>query len=432
MENGTDLFNHLLRLLPCGWEAKAKELGALKRARVIKTAGELLRMILLYVTEGKSFAGTSAIISLSGKLISKISVFNRFKKCAEWLKWLCEHIYRQEGLLVEKPQWLEGKNVCLVDASESGKCSKTQQVHFRLHYCIDLFTLCMREFSLTPIKEGEKLSNFKKFGKDDIVMADRGYTNIKGIEYIKKVQADYLLRMNAGVFNLYDAENQKIDLLKHLESLNLKEWETIDIFAHCIIDKKLYPVRICAIRKDEDKEKEGLERISKTNRRKNKGEKKRESELQKQNNKYILVITSLGKQVSAVQIMELYRARWQIEIAFKRLKSIFQYEEIPPRLSENIKTWFYGKLLLAALTETMVNIGRFSPGDEECSKEVLPAPAKQRSLWRELRIAYSMLIKLVLDILDCTNLSLVLKRLSNACRDSKRKRIPQLHSFNSA
>jgi hypothetical protein len=33
---------------------------------------------------------------------------------------------------------------------------------------------------------------------------------------------------------------------------------------------------------------------------------------------------------------------------------------MPARKTENIKTWFYGKLLLAALCETLVNIGRFS------------------------------------------------------------------------
>ena len=57
-------FEELLPLLPEGWEVKAKELGALQRAREIKTAGELLRLILLYLTEGKSFRETSALARL--------------------------------------------------------------------------------------------------------------------------------------------------------------------------------------------------------------------------------------------------------------------------------------------------------------------------------------------------------------------------------
>jgi len=65
--------------------------------------------------------------------------------------------------------------------------------------------------------------------------------------------------------------------------------------------------------------------------------------------------------VTASCIMELYRVRWQIEIAFKRLKSLFQYNDLPMHSGESAFAWFYGKLLLAALCETLVNTGRFSP-----------------------------------------------------------------------
>ena len=85
------------------------------------------------------------------------------------------------------------------------------------------------------------------------------------------------------------------------------------------------------------------------------------SGLREEYDKYIIVATSVGKEVRTEQVLDLYRARWQIEIAFKRLKSLFRYNEMPARKTENIKTWFYGKLLLAALCETLVNTGRFSP-----------------------------------------------------------------------
>ncbi|MDR0760848.1 MAG: transposase, partial [Treponema sp.] len=75
--------------------------------------------------------------------------------------------------------------------------------------------------------------------------------------------------------------------------------------------------------------------------------------------------TSLEGTVSAVQIavqiMELYRMRWEIEQAFKGLKSLFHYNEIPLKLEATAGVWFYGKLLLAALCERIVNKGHFSP-----------------------------------------------------------------------
>ena len=112
---GEDRFKQLACLLPEGWEAKAKELGALRRAREIKSAEELLRMILLYMTEGRSFAGTCALLGLSGEAkISKVAVFKRMRNSAPWLQWLCENIYRGKGLIVKKPEWLKKRNVILV------------------------------------------------------------------------------------------------------------------------------------------------------------------------------------------------------------------------------------------------------------------------------------------------------------------------------
>jgi len=64
MRSGEKGFKQLRELLPEGWEEKAKELGALQRARQIKTPEELLRLNLLYLTEGKSMAGTSALTNL--------------------------------------------------------------------------------------------------------------------------------------------------------------------------------------------------------------------------------------------------------------------------------------------------------------------------------------------------------------------------------
>jgi len=202
-------FKQLLKLLPEGWEAKAKELGALQRAREIKTAEELLRLILLYLTEGKSMAGTSAITNLSNETtMSKVAVFKRIQNSGKWLQWMCKNIYRRAGLVIEKPQWLIGKNVLLIDGSEDAKHGEDRQ-YFMLHYSMDLFTLEAREFSITDEKTGEKLTNFKKLGKDDIVIADRMYGTPPGIAHLKERGTGYVIRLRARAFSIYDEKGQK-------------------------------------------------------------------------------------------------------------------------------------------------------------------------------------------------------------------------------
>jgi IS4 transposase len=226
-----------------------------------------------------------------------------------------------------------------------------------LHYSLDLFTLAAREFLITDIRTGEKLVNFKQIGKDDILVGDRMYGTLPGIAYLNRCGAGYVLRIKSRGFRIYDRKKQEIDLLQSLGSLESDE--IVDMRVWCLIEGEYKPVRLCVLRKDSDSERKGLKRLKKENQRKRGG--KPVSELQSENNKYIIVATSLGEEASASQILELYRARWQVEIAFKRLKSLFQYNDLPAKNSASVKAWFYGKLLLAALCETLVNTGRFSP-----------------------------------------------------------------------
>jgi hypothetical protein len=97
MDEGKVSFERLLPVMPEGWEAKAKELGALLRGREIKSALDLLRLVFLCLTEGKSFSGTAVLLQLGGICsISKKAVFTRFQRCREWLRWLCEHLYAEQ------------------------------------------------------------------------------------------------------------------------------------------------------------------------------------------------------------------------------------------------------------------------------------------------------------------------------------------------
>jgi hypothetical protein len=154
------------------------------------------------------------------------SVWSRISNSAEWLRWLCETIYRHQGILAEKPGWLLGKNVCLVDGSEEVTKGKKKE-YFMLHYCLDLFTLAMREMRLTGLKTGEKLRDFTVFGKGDIVLADRIYGSIPGMEYLRELGSDFVLRLRAGAFSIYDGEGRGVDLTGSLS--DLQEGESKDI-----------------------------------------------------------------------------------------------------------------------------------------------------------------------------------------------------------
>jgi hypothetical protein len=221
----------------------------------------------------------------------------------------------------------------------------------------------MKEMLLTDMKTGEKLKNFKTFGSNDIVVCDRAYGTIPGIEHLRGSGSGFVVRLRAHAFNLYDEQGQKIDLIPQLTGL--KDGESRSIEVNYKVNGEYVPIRICAMRKDADSERAGLKRIKKSKQRKQHG--KAVSALEGEYNKYIIVATSLGQEVTSGQVLELYRMRWEVELVFKRLKSLFQYGEVPMKLDKSARAWFYGKLLLAALCETLVNKGRFSPCKHENS-----------------------------------------------------------------
>ena len=352
-------FEQLLSVMPDGWQSKAKELGALQRGRAIKTAIDLLRLVFIYLTEGKSFSGTAALLELIGICsISKKAVFTRFQKCAEWLLWLCQNIYRNNKAIVETPSWLGDKNVILLDASDE-PVHGSDKTDYRLHYAIGLFNLEMKEMVLTKADIGEKVSNFKRFGKNDIVIGDRAYCSIKGIEYLLDRESDFLFRYGTKRFHLYNKQGEAVDILKYFKGL--KPEGVGEKVLYYEYEGEYKPLRFCVLRKSKEAEEKGLEALKKTQKRKH--SKKKLSKAQIEYNRYVMVVTSISDAAPEL-ILDLYRQRWHIELAFKRLKSLFKYHEIPVRVEQSALSWFYGKLLLAALCETWVNKGRFSPSTE--------------------------------------------------------------------
>ncbi|MDD3155712.1 MAG: transposase [Victivallaceae bacterium] len=70
---------------------------------------------------------------------------------------------------------------------------------------------------------------------------------------------------------------------------------------------------------------------------------------------YILILTTLrDDQYSSKFILDIYRLRWQIELFFKRLKSILDVGHLPKYDDECAKAYLCGKIFIAMLIEIMI------------------------------------------------------------------------------
>lgn len=114
------------------------------------------------------------------------------------------------------------------------------------------------------------------------------------------------------------------------------------------------PLRICALRLSEAAAAESMRRA-----RKESGRKQRRPDPETVAlHRHVILATSLPASVTNRQILEIYRGRWQVGLAFKRLKSIMGLGHLPKEDEESAKAWLHGKMLVSCLAQAIVEEGR--------------------------------------------------------------------------
>src|SRR6185312_1751099 len=69
---------------------------------------------------------------------------------------------------------------------------------------------------------------------------------------------------------------------------------------------------------------------------------------------FMILATSLPKTgYSARAVLAVYRLRWQIELAFKRLKSLLHIDRLPTWTERGSRSWLYAHLILALLCDDL-------------------------------------------------------------------------------
>ena len=344
----------LVDLLPEGYEKECYEKKAIRRKRTIKNPLDLIVLLLYYLYDNHSLVDVSqfAILKNIGK-ISDTALIKRFVQCKDWIQWLVSEMLPNEIIHYKKPKELEPYRVIAVDASDivqKGAVKKT----WHLHYGIDLFSLTCNQFKLTEQSTGESLKNFN-IEEKDLTIADRAYGTIRSIEHCLNNGGEFIIRIKNKAFNLYNQNREKILLSDWLRTISEKA-EELRVYIKDS-NKNLIPLRICAAKKTKEEiaiEEKRLKRL----------ESKKQttySEDTKFTHEFMFVITSLPTSVSAEKVLEYYRLRWQVELVFKRYKSLLGLGNIPTKTKESSEVWLNGKMFLALLIEKYLGDIDFSP-----------------------------------------------------------------------
>ena len=205
-------------------------------------------------------------------------------------------------------------------------------------------------YEVTDVKGGETYKRIP-VAEGDIILADRGYSRREGVAHVLRAKGDVIVRLSSTSFPLLEAgEDVAFDILTHLR--RLRGHEPGEWPVRFAAQGELWPVRLCAIRKNRHAAARAKEQVLRRASR-------RQAEVRPQTlelAEYIFVLVSLPIEVlSVAEALDLYRARWQIELCFKRLKSLFQLGHVPKRSDASARAWIEGKLLTALLIERIID-----------------------------------------------------------------------------
>lgn len=342
----------LCTFLPPGWAEMARTTGALRRARDFPDAESLLRVLLLHVANGYSLAETAVRARQLGVNVSAVAIFKRLQASEEWLRWLAEQERSEQRVRMES----QGRPVRVVDATTVSEPGSTG-TDWRVHYSVNLTNLQCDFFELTDVQGGETLRRVPVH-RGDIILGDRIYATPVGAAHVQNAHADLVVRLNRQSLPLFDLTTDKpSDVLRLFRQLKVEKAQ----FWSTRIKRPgggWITGRLIAIKRSAAATRKARHRLE---RKASKAQKKvsRASWIAAQ---YFAVWTTLPETFSAEAVLELYRLRWQIELAFKRMKSILGLGHLPKKDPASARAWLHGKIFVSLLVERMVEAANsFSP-----------------------------------------------------------------------
>ncbi|MEL6061947.1 MULTISPECIES: IS4 family transposase [unclassified Methylobacterium] len=380
----SDAFPDLLARLPpdLDIEALARQTKAFQRPRGIRSGTDLLRLALAWacgpsMQHVAAWAGAHGIAALTDEALSQ-----RLHRTGPFLEALSQQLLRRIGPV---PCW-HGRVLRVADSTSlSGPASSGTD--WRIHGVFDLALGRFTSLQVTDRHGGESLDRAQP-AAGEIRIADRGYAAARAWQrFLREAGAqegdmegdagcDFIVRMRWSSVRLTTPAGDAFDLIAWLTQDPPPEAGTIRavvVQADPGRGQAPIPIRLIAQRKTP----EAIAAAPKALRR---NTSRRQHALDPRSliaAEWIILATTLPAEAFPdPEVLAVYRLRWQIERAFKRLKSLIRVDEIRTRTEAGTRCWLYGLLVVALLTEDLSRdvLDVFPPA--------LEAAGASPSLWR--------------------------------------------------
>ncbi len=341
--------------------AEARETRAFLRARGIKLAVDLLRLVLAYCLGKSGLRLTAAWADGIGLAsISNVALHGRLRNAAPWLERIAARLMASQAEARDRAGMAaaKGRLVRIADGTNVSKADKNARERggvWRIHAVYDLPTERLSAFEITDEKGAEAINRIAVV-PGEIRLGDAVHCRVEDLADMLEKGADVVVRAHWRSARWVQACGRPFDLIGALKSN-----------ATGSIDRPIWlgrgkaaplRLRLVAVRMPKDKAVKAV--ADARARARDKGHKIQPETLVAA--EWVLLITSLAPEAfSTEEMLALYRLRWRIEIAFKRMKSLIGLRSPPGPCPLVAKAWVLAHLIAVLLTEAQLSAVGDSP-----------------------------------------------------------------------
>jgi hypothetical protein len=350
----------VLSWLPGDIDTLAITTGGMQKRRQIRTGAQLLRLAFGYAVLDLSLRSTAAWARTQGIAdMSDVAVYKRLSAAPPFLEELLRRLLQRRVALprVGALPW----RVRIVD-STTVSAPGSNGADWRIHASYDPERGEFDAIEVTDDKGGEHLERGgPKAG--DLVVADRGYAHSMRILALREVRAHILVRVGHSAVPMWTPSGERFDPVRWARRRREHAGRPPAVEEADVVlrgeDGKTCSARLVVVRKSRAAAEQERERIRRELSRK--GREPTARTLAAASFTFLLCTLPKGEAPPTL-LADLYRVRWQVELGFKRWKSLLGLAELRAREPGLARCYILAKLVAAVLADAISRAPRdFSP-----------------------------------------------------------------------
>jgi hypothetical protein len=394
--------------LPAGWAERAREHKAFERRRAVRGPEDLLRLVLGSAVQGVSHR-LAAVWADRAKIarLSDVAVGRRLRKARAWLG-------AEVGLLLglRRERWVgRAVRARLVDATVIS-APGSHGTDWRAHAVVDLEGGALCGLELTDKHGAESLARHP-IEPEEIAVADRIHARRTDLGRLLARGTDLVVRIGWQNLPLLAPTGERLDLIAWLQAPHAGPTERAVLVE---TPTGTHPLRLLAAPLPPEQAGEARRRCRRNATKKGRTVDQRTLLAAG----FVLLVTTLDPTTWPIQdVLALYRCRWQIELVFKRLKSIWHLDRLRARDPDAIQAHLLAVILAALLAG---EVARAAPIPLDAW---LDDPDRPLSRWRWESLWHDAILAAIRGPLDLHSLQARLPHARRYLCDSPRRRTHQ-------